>query len=86
MRNISLKKNLKRWKQFNKIKNISKKEKYPIFIEHVDTEQLMCNKQAFKPGDKCTITLKMHGTSSREMYSIKHERFKNFIEKLLKRT
>lgn len=45
----------------SKSKNISKKEKYPIFSEHVDTEQLAYNKNAFKPGDKCTITLKMHG-------------------------
>ena len=69
-----------------KSKNKSKKEKYPIFTEHIDTEQLMYNKGAFKPGDKCTITLKMHGTSLREMYGIKCEQVKkNFLEKLLRK-
>lgn len=69
-----------------KSKNISKKEKYPIFTEHIDTEQLMYNKAAFKVGDKCTITLKMHGTSSRHSSSIKCEQIKkNFLEKLLRK-
>lgn len=38
---------------------------YPFFEEHVDTAQLAYNKRAFKEGDICTITLKMHGTSGR---------------------
>ena len=46
----------------------NKKENYgshfPIFKEHEDTEQLMFNKAAFKEGDKCTITLKVHGCFS----------------------
>lgn len=69
-----------------KSKNISKKEKYPIFTEHIDTEQLMYNKAAFKVGDRCTITLKMHGTSSCHSSSIKCEQIKkNFLEKLLRK-
>lgn len=67
----------------SKSKNISKKEKYPIFSEHVDTEQLAYNKNAFKPGDKCVITLKLHGTSTRHSSSIKSEQIKQkFFERL----
>lgn len=70
----------------NKSKNISLKNKYPIFKEHEDTEQLMYNKGAFKEGDKCTITLKMHGTSARSSYSIENINIKqNFLQRLLKR-
>lgn len=66
-----------------KAKNTSKKEKYPIFSEHVDTEQLAYNKNAFKPGDKCTITLKLHGSSTRHSRSIKSEQIKQkFFERL----
>lgn len=48
----------------------SKTNKFPIFKEHIDTEQLMYNKSAFHPGDKCIISLKMHGTSARTSNSI----------------
>lgn len=73
-------------KSKNKLNKKSKKEEYPIFTEHVDTEQLMYNQQAFKPGDKCTITLKCHGTSARSMCSIHETTLKqNFLQKLLKR-
>lgn len=34
---------------------------YPFFVEHIDTAQLAYNQSAFKPGDTCYITLKMHG-------------------------
>ena len=40
----------------------------PFFMEHVDTEQLNYNLDAFKPGDDIEITLKMHGTSHRVGY------------------
>lgn len=40
---------------------------YPEFSMHTDTAQLAYNLGAFKPGDVCTITLKMHGTSQRSM-------------------
>jgi len=38
---------------------------YPHFAEHSDTAQLAYNRNAFKEGDICYITLKMHGTSAR---------------------
>lgn len=37
----------------------------PLFAEHVDTEQLPYNLDAFKAGDEIEITLKLHGTSQR---------------------
>lgn len=40
----------------------------PLFMEHVDTEQLAYNLSAFHPGDEIEITLKMHGTSQRTAY------------------
>ena len=48
-------------------KSIKKKKEveYPLFKEHVDTEQLDYNLSQFKKGDLCYITLKMHGTSHR---------------------
>lgn len=52
----------------NKNKNRKKeKEKisYPFFVEHIDTAQLAYNQNAFREGDTCYITLKMHGTSAR---------------------
>lgn len=59
---------------------------YPIFKEHLDTEQLMYNQGAFKQGDKCTITLKMHGTSARSSRSIKEIDIKQgFLQRLLKK-
>lgn len=51
-------------------KHINKKElkeliSYPQFVLHEDTEQLVYNQDAFKEGDLCCITLKIHGTSAR---------------------
>ena len=43
---------------------------YPYFVEHEDTAQLAYNQGAFKPGDICYITLKMHGTSARTMNAV----------------
>lgn len=56
-------------------KNRNKKEEkeqvsYPFFVEHVDTAQLAYNQNAFKKGDTCYITLKMHGTSARTANTI----------------
>ena len=51
--------------------NKTRKKKVPIaplFVEHVDTEQLAYNMGAFKNGDLVEITLKMHGTSGRTGY------------------
>ena len=52
---------------------VSKNRKYktpiaPLFVEHVDTEQLAYNLSAFKACDEIEITLKMHGTSQRTGY------------------
>ena len=51
-------------------KNRNRKEEkekvsYPFFVEHIDTAQLAYNQNAFREGDTCYITLKMHGTSAR---------------------
>ncbi len=43
---------------------------YPFFAEHSDTAQLAYNQKAFKPGDTCYITLKLHGTSARTMSAV----------------
>lgn len=71
----------------NKVKTIKiKPVEYPLFTEHVDTEQLVYNISAFKPGDICYITLKMHGTSGRTGNTIKiSEKNKSFIDKILRR-
>lgn len=50
------------------------KETFPLFAEHADTEQLAYNLDAFKEGDICYITLKMHGTSQRTAYTLKEKR------------
>ena len=55
-----------------------KKEKtidsYPLFIEHVDTQQFAYNKDKFQIGDLIYITLKIHGTSHRITRTIKQHR------------
>ena len=45
-------------------------DKYLFFKEHIDTAQLAYNESAFREGDTCYITLKMHGTSARTMNAI----------------
>lgn len=53
------------------------------FERHVETEQLAYNLNAFKPGDTCYITLKMHGTSARTMKTIKtHNEHPNWLKRL----
>lgn len=51
-------------------KNENENISYPFFVEHIDTAQLAYNEGAFKPGDTCYITLKMHGTSARTMNAV----------------
>lgn len=51
-------------------KEQNEKVTYPFFVEHIDTAQLAYNQSAFKPGDTCYITLKMHGTSARTMNAV----------------
>lgn len=46
-------------------KQSASKVSYPFFVEHIDTAQLAYCQNAFRPGDTCYITLKMHGTSGR---------------------
>jgi hypothetical protein len=52
------------------------KESYPYFVEHIDTSQLAYNLGAFREGDLCYITLKMHGTSGRTSNTIKERKTK----------
>ena len=70
-------------------KSKSIKVKYqitPTFFEHKDTEQLVYNLDAFKPGDEVEITLKMHGTSQRTGYHKVHVGYKkSLLDKLLRR-
>lgn len=59
---------------------------FPLFKEHVDTEQLAYNQNAFKIGDRCAITLKMHGTSARTSNSLEiKEGTLKWYQKLLKK-
>lgn len=59
---------------------------YPTFFEHIDTQQLAFNQGAFKPGDICYITLKMHGTSARTANVVEVTKTKRnrFIKKVFK--
>lgn len=72
----------------NKTKNKKKKKiEYPLFKEHIDTEQLDYNLGEFKKGDLCYITLKMHGTSQRTANLPKQNNknwFTKFKDKYLK--
>lgn len=72
--------------QNSKSKKHQIQETLPYFTEHVDTEQLAYNKGAFKEGDKCIITLKMHGTSARSGNTLEIiKRKQNLLSRLLKR-
>lgn len=51
-------------------KESDQKISYPFFVEHIDTAQLAYNEKAFKTGDTCYITLKLHGTSARTMNAV----------------
>lgn len=64
-------------------KTMSKKAKYPLFKEHVDTQQFAYNLSKFRPGDLVTMTLKLHGTSGRTTYT-KQTVKPNFLHKLFK--
>lgn len=58
----------------------------PTFYEHIDTQQLAYNLNAFKAGDVVELTLKMHGTSGRTGYLpiIKHMK-RTILDKILRR-
>ena len=58
----------------------------PLFMEHVDTEQLAYNLNAFRCGDEIEITLKMHGTSQRTAYlPVLKDYKRTFLDKLFRR-
>lgn len=57
-------------------KKKEKKFKYPWFAEHEDTKQLMYYLRNIHPGDICTLTLKMHGSSARTANTIREEKRK----------
>ncbi len=66
----------------NKTKVKKKKlVEFPLFKEHVDTEQLDYNLGEFRKGDLCYLTLKMHGTSQRTG-NLPKQNNKNWITKL----
>ncbi len=54
----------------NKNKKKEPKTKYLHFKEHKDTSQLDYCENEFFAGDICTISLKIHGTSTRQSYTI----------------
>lgn len=61
------------------------KDKFPLFMEHKETNQLAYCMGDFKIGDLCYITLKMHGTSQRTAYTIKESLKKqNWFQRLFK--
>ncbi len=75
----------------NNVKTKNKKREkvkvsYPYFDEHIDTAQLAYNQNAFKAGDTCYITLKMHGTSARTANTIEITKKKTpyILKKLFK--
>ena len=67
----------------NNVNKNKKEEKekisYPFFVEHIDTSQLAYSQGAFKKGDTCYITLKMHGTSARSSNTIEIKRTKRNV-------
>lgn len=68
----------------NNAKTSKKKKKiveFPLFAEHVDTEQLDYNLDEFKQGDTVYLTIKMHGTSQRTGL-LPRESNKNILAKL----
>lgn len=61
----------------------NKKDKYPLFHEHKDTMQLVYNESSIVPGDKITVSLKLHGTSGRTSYTkVAKEKDSSFIGKI----
>ena len=65
---------------------VSDKELYPHFVEHTDTNHLTRNLHQFEFGDKCVITLKLHGTSQRTSNTLRHARspLPSWMQKILR--
>ena len=57
----------------------------PTFYQHVDTQQLAYNLDAFKIGDVVELTLKMHGTSGRTGYLPLITHYQTFWDKIFHR-
>lgn len=58
----------------------------PTFYEHVETQQLAYNLEAFKSGDVVELTLKMHGTSGRTGHlPLVHEKKRTLFHKLFRK-
>lgn len=55
------------------------RETYPFFAEHIDTEQLAYNKDAFRPDDTIYLTRKLHGTSFRVGNTVQIEQKKRTV-------
>ena len=72
--------NIQKQNEINKTKKKKKAPISPLFLEHVDTEQLAYNLSAFKPNDEIEITLKMHGTSQRTGYLPVFKKYKKSAE------
>lgn len=64
------------------VKKEEPKESFPFFQQHIDTAQLAYNTHAFKFGDHCYITLKLHGTSQRTSYTVKKKNKLNLLHKI----
>ena len=64
-------------------KKKNNKDKYPLFHEHKDTMQLVYYENSIVPGDKITVSLKLHGTSGRTSYTkVAKEKDNSFIGKI----
>jgi len=63
------------------------KAEYPLFHEHIDTEQLAYNLDKIPANEQIIITEKVHGTSQRSSYTLvtKKNRFYNLINGIFKR-
>ena len=67
----------------SRTRNDKKVTSYPYFTQHIDTEQLYYNLDAFKQGDTCYITLKMHGTSGRTANTLQVlKKEPNFLQRI----
>jgi len=68
-------------------KKAQPKVKFPCFHRHIDTEQLVYNKNRIRQGNVLVITEKLHGTSGRSAYtlSVSQSWISSFINGLFKR-
>lgn len=70
----------------NKVRKKKVKEiTLPYFSEHIDTPQLRFCADIFKPGDIICLTEKVHGTSSRNAYTLQISYKKSLLDKIFHR-